>query len=125
MELQNGQRFVANFRYNAKPTLTTDPEGEAKRLEMVEIHSGDYGSFDSNCGQTMVGFVQSIPSMGGSEGSMTNHKIQCFHASQDRNNDIEGTESFAGSNVKFARITRHSKESRIIESAPAPAPEPV
>ena len=29
VELNNGLRYLANFRYNAKPTLTTDPVGEA------------------------------------------------------------------------------------------------
>lgn len=73
LELNNGQRFVANFRYNAKPTLTTDPQADEQRLNMAEIHSGDYGSFDTDCQQTMVGFVQQVPSNGGKQGSLTEH----------------------------------------------------
>jgi len=46
VELDNGQRFVANFRYNAKPTLTNDPLNDWD-LKFVDLHSGDYGSFDS------------------------------------------------------------------------------
>ena len=64
VELENGQRFVANFRYNAKTTLSADPLNDWQ-LNFVELHSGDYGSFDSKCDETMVGFVQSIPSAGG------------------------------------------------------------
>ena len=46
VELDNGLRFVANFRYNAKPTLTNDPLTDSD-LKFVDLHSGDYGSFDS------------------------------------------------------------------------------
>ena len=59
MELESGQRFVSNFRYNAKPALTADPMTDEK-LAFADVRSGDYGSFDSICGQTMVGFVQTI-----------------------------------------------------------------
>ena len=48
VELDNGLRFVANFRYNAKPTLTNDPLTD-QELKFVDLHSGDYGSFDSEC----------------------------------------------------------------------------
>jgi len=75
VELANGQRFIANFRYNAKPTLTTDPVDDQQRLMMTDIHSGDYGSFDSDCRQTMVGFVQGVPSMGGAQGTLSAHPI--------------------------------------------------
>ena len=76
---------------------------------MADIHSGDYGSFDSDCKQTMVGFVQSVPSMGGSQGSLTAHNVQCFHGNQDKYMDIEGTETMGNANTfKFAKITRHS-----------------
>ena len=69
-------RFVSNFRYNAKPTLTTDPIEDQQRLLMTDIHSGDYGSFDSDCKQTMVGFVQSY---GSNTGTMNAHPVRCFH----------------------------------------------
>ena len=57
MQLENGQRFLANFRYDAKSTLTTNPEQDASQLMLADIHSGDYNSFDSECDKTMVGFV--------------------------------------------------------------------
>lgn len=75
----------------------------------TDIHSGDYGSFDSDCRQTMVGFVQSIPGGGGSPGTLNSHKVQCFHGTQDRYMDIEGTETMGNANTfKYAKITRHS-----------------
>lgn len=109
VELNNGQRFVANFRYNAKPTLTMDPIEDQQRLLAADIHSGDYGSFDSDCKQTMVGFVQSVPGLGGSTGTLQAHPVQCFHATQDKYMDIEGTETMGNANTfKYAKITRHS-----------------
>jgi hypothetical protein len=57
VELENGQRFLANFRYNAKSDLTSDPQKDALQLLYANIHTNDYGSFDSDCGKTMVGFV--------------------------------------------------------------------
>ena len=59
VELENGDRFLANFRYNAKSSFSADPVHDEK-LKMVDIHSGDYGSFDSNCDQTMIGLVQKV-----------------------------------------------------------------
>jgi len=47
-------------------------------LGYVKLSTGDYGSFDSDCGKTMVGFVQSIPSITGEKYTMTEHKAQCF-----------------------------------------------
>jgi hypothetical protein len=48
VELDNGDRFLANFRYNAKPSFSADPIHD-DHLTQVDIHSGDYGSFDSIC----------------------------------------------------------------------------
>jgi hypothetical protein len=56
VELDNGLRFLANFKYTAKPTLTGDPLNDGM-LMLADIHSGDYGSFDSDCTGTMVGVV--------------------------------------------------------------------
>ena len=77
VELENGLRFLSNFRYNAKETLTKDPLKD-ELLGFVSLSTGDYGSFDSDCGKTMVGFVQSIPSITGEKYTMTEHKAQCF-----------------------------------------------
>jgi len=74
VELDNGLRFVSNFRYNVKPTLSPEPLND-KLLMFADIHSGDYGSFDSDCSSTMVGFVQSIPSITNEKYSLTDHKV--------------------------------------------------
>lgn len=67
----------------------------------------------------MVGFVQSVPSMGGSQGSLTAHNVQCFHGNQDKYMDIEGTETRGNLNTfKYAKITRHSAASLIEVSKP-------
>jgi hypothetical protein len=60
IELDNGMRFLANFRYNSKPTVTKDPLKEPNSngiTKFNEIETGDYDKFDSECSQTMVGFV--------------------------------------------------------------------
>ena len=59
VELESGQRFIANFRYNAKSALTADPLTD-NALLFADVKSGDYQSFDSVCSSTMVGFVQTI-----------------------------------------------------------------
>lgn len=76
VELDNGQRFLANFRYNAKSDLTTDPLKDASQLMFANIHTSDYGSFDSDCSKTMVGFVQ----YSNDKSTMTEHSVQCFFA---------------------------------------------
>ncbi len=48
LELDNGLRFLTNFRYNAKPALSKDPLND-QLLAYANIHSGDYGSFISDC----------------------------------------------------------------------------
>lgn len=73
----------------------------------ADIHSGDYGSFDSDCSATMVGFVQSIPSITGEKYSLTDHKATCFYATQDKSLDLEHTETGQTSDIKFAKIISH------------------
>ena len=73
VELDNGLRFITNFRYNIIPQESTDPlaDGAAK---FSSIKAGSYASFDSKCSETMVGFVQK---QHGGE-SLESHRIQCF-----------------------------------------------
>jgi hypothetical protein len=108
VELENGLRFVSNFRYNAKPTLSAEPLSD-KLLMFADIHSGDYGSFDSDCSNTMVGFVQSIPSITGEHYSLTDHKASCFFGKLDAPAEIETTSTGGDAESKFARITNHNK----------------
>jgi hypothetical protein len=48
VELENGQRFISNFRYNAKPTFSPDPLTDSQ-LALADIHTRAYDSFDSKC----------------------------------------------------------------------------
>lgn len=56
VELENGVRFIANFRYNVKPSISSDPVADGGN-SFEGMKTGDYDSFESDCGQTMVGFV--------------------------------------------------------------------
>ena len=60
VSLENGLKFIANFRYNIKPEVTKDP----MRPTLKEIESRfnedmdkDNTSFNTDCTQTMPGFV--------------------------------------------------------------------
>ncbi len=56
IELENGLRFLANFKYTIKPNISSDPINDGYN-KFVQVKSGDYGKFDSQCDKTMVGFV--------------------------------------------------------------------
>ena len=76
IELDNGMRFVANFRYNIKPEVSTDPFTQARESGVAgfgQIESGDYDKFNSECGKTMVGFVQNMPAKTGKTFSLQQH----------------------------------------------------
>ena len=87
VELDNGMRFISNFRYNIKDKFTKDPVADGY-MKFSEIKAGDYDSFDSRCDQSMVGFVQQV----GGNGSMKNHNVQCFYAEQVEHYNIEKSE---------------------------------
>jgi hypothetical protein len=75
VELENGTRYITNFRYNIKPDISGDPlKDGSDKFEGTQ--TGDYQSFDSVCSETMVGFVQKVHG----QGSLTDHKAQCFFA---------------------------------------------
>ena len=80
VELENGLRFLANFKYTLKPDVTKDPV-HAQASKFDGLKSGDYAKFDSLCDQTMVGFVQNIPSSSPNktQGSLNHHFVQCFY----------------------------------------------
>lgn len=83
VELDNGLRFITNFRYNVKPNLSQDPvaDGSAK---FEGTKTGDYAAFDSDCTQTMVGFVQQA----GGPGTMKQHPVQCFYGKQTQHQNV-------------------------------------
>jgi hypothetical protein len=64
VELATGIRFLANFKYAVKPTISKEPTTDGAE-EFVSLKTGDYNKFNSHCDKTMVGFVQGIPKVTG------------------------------------------------------------
>lgn len=60
VELANGKRFLTNFKYSIKAEISTDPTIENVK-DFAAIKTGDYQKFDSECDQSMVGFVMDMP----------------------------------------------------------------
>jgi len=56
IELENGLRFLANFRYSLKSDISKNVLAE-EESKFEDLKTGDYGKFNSECDQTMVGFV--------------------------------------------------------------------
>jgi len=56
IELENGLRFLANFRYSLKTDISKNVLAE-EESKFEDLKTGDYGKFNSECDQTMVGFV--------------------------------------------------------------------
>ena len=103
VELSNGQRFLSNFRYNVKESISDDPLADgAGRFQ--GIGAGDYINFDSKCNQSMVGFVQHVHG----NGSMRQHHAQCFYAQQVNHMDIEKSIEEEKDGVKIDRIVEKS-----------------
>jgi hypothetical protein len=65
--------FVANYRYNLNDALIHTTDGGISNQEQIPqgLSAGD--GFDSDCRQTMVGFVQS------SSSTMASHDVQCYY----------------------------------------------
>jgi len=73
VSLDGGTRFVANFRYSIKEGHPLQDGASAFEHVHPRIQKA-VDLFDSNCGATMIGFVQH------GTGSLKSHKIQCFYA---------------------------------------------
>jgi len=75
------------------------------------VKAGDYGKFDSQCDQTMVGFVQTVPSISKERYGMKDHKVKCFYGEQETHYDMEKTVSVKteSDTVKVAVITSQNK----------------
>lgn len=97
---------MANFRYSIKPNISSDPKLDGA-TKFTAVKSGDYGKFDSLCDKTMVGFVQTMPSITGVSYGMTNHHVSCFYGQQETHYDMEKTVSVKteSDTVKVAVIT--------------------
>ena len=99
VELSDGQRFISNFRYNIKDSISDDPlqDGVGR---FTGIGAGDYINFDSKCNESMVGFVQHVHG----NGSMKQHHAQCFYAQQVSHLDLEKSVEEEKDGVKIDRI---------------------
>ena len=84
VELDNGVRFLTNFRYNLKPDVSKDPVAEGAAA-FSSIKTSDYDTFESKCNESMVGFVQKVHG----EGDYHKHHAQCFYAKQVEALNIE------------------------------------
>lgn len=113
-------RFLANFRYSLK-----DYTPNVQFAQMASLKTGDYGKFNSECDKSMIGFVQTIPSVSSEVYSLTNHRIQCFFGIQETHYDMEKTVSVKTDSdaVKVAVITQQNKiQTKPAAEAPTPAP---
>ena len=55
-------RFTANFRYNIRQNITKNALVDFKKVDTLLKKLDDHGipfkyQFDSDCGETMIGFV--------------------------------------------------------------------
>ena len=110
VELENGLRFLANFKYTIKPEISALPQTDGPD-KLDGVKTGDYGKFDSQCDKTMVGFVQTIPTVSKEKYGMMDHKVTCFFAEQETHYDMEKTVSVKteSDTVKVAVITSQNK----------------
>ena len=126
IELENGLRFLANFRYSLKD-FNAATMSAASFTQLDTLKTGDYGKFNSECDKTMIGFVQTIPSRSKEVYSLTNHRVQCFFGTQETHYDMEKTVSVKTDSdaVKVAVITEQNKiETKPVVDAAPPKPEP-
>mmetsp|Transcript_37616 Transcript_37616/g.57634 ORF Transcript_37616/g.57634 Transcript_37616/m.57634 type:complete len:227 (+) Transcript_37616:319-999(+) len=110
VELDNGLRFLTNFKYSVKAQISEDPSQDGAS-EFTSLKTGDYNKFDSECDRTMVGFVQTMPKLSSERYSMNQHKITCFWGEQETHYDMEKTVSVKTDSdaVKVAVITTQNK----------------
>lgn len=129
VELDNGKRFITNFRYNLKESYLKDPlTGDLSKLS--ELSTGSEEAFDSECHSTMVGYVQDDykNSQRASE-SMKNFKATCFFGQQIEHYDVETTQPVeeGEKKLKFNKITKHNaaaSKDLAIQSKPAATSKP-
>lgn len=96
VELENSMRFTASFRYNIRANITSDPSKDYKKVDKVLKQLDAEGEaykyqFESDCGETMVGFLHRIDDVG----TMESHKITCFYASKDKSQLYEDQANIA------------------------------
>lgn len=84
VSLENGLKFIANFRYNVKQSITKDPmnptEEETKEFNR-DFEATKTENYVTDCTQTMPGFVQDTKT----HSTIRKHRIQCFYGKQIKN----------------------------------------
>jgi hypothetical protein len=91
VELENGMRFVTNFRYSLKQEISEDPVTEKRldKLDLIQSLGPDNTEvFQSQCDQTMVGHVL----IKGANDTMKKHRAQCFYGRQILRYNVEESE---------------------------------
>lgn len=73
--MDNGLRFLTNWRYSVKEYVSQEPL-KYGLVQLKSVQTDDYDKFYSQCDKTMVGFVQDK----NQKGSLNSHLIQCFYA---------------------------------------------
>jgi len=82
VELANNLRFIANFKYEIKKNVTSDPlkADFGKMAKLVqEVDDQSKAQFDSICNATMVGFAQNTSR----PGTLQKHPVTCFYGHKD------------------------------------------
>ena len=88
IELESGERFLSNFRYNIRNSVSHDPLTDTM-LQFTNLKSTELDDFDSDCTKTMVGFVQQIPGLSKEKRStMTEHKAVCFFGTRATKSEV-------------------------------------
>ena len=121
VELENGIRFLSNFQYSVKATISKDPTKDSVK-EFSTLKTGDYEKFDSHCDKTMVGFVQTMPSISDQQYTLTQHKLTCFYATQETHYDMEKTVA-VNSDQDKVKISVITQQNKIVADSEAPKDE--
>lgn len=80
VDLDNGLRFIANFRYNTNKEFTKVKDPSKIQIDSIKL-------FDSDCSKTMVGTV--LRTDASKNKGLKNVRVQCFYAIQKENLHIE------------------------------------
>lgn len=105
VELENGKRFLTNWRYSLKEYVQSDPiQSGAKGISDVQID--DYDKFYSACDRTMIGVIHDK----GRPSSMAEHHIECFYAvKEDSDKAVE------------QKLAEQAKQQKLVEQEAADA----
>lgn len=115
VELDNGLRFISNFKYTLKDSYNKDLIHNSNHTRLNELSTESEDAFDMKCNETMIGFVQDLPQGNAQPDSdMKSAKTVCFHAVQTQSYNVEKTEPEVPKEdkrqgLKFTKIVQHNK----------------